>query len=132
MNVLKGKSINILLKVCLSGGLMYLLYRATPLQEILSLMANIDVRYLIPVFILLFANTVLSALKWRQFLLVDGVDIPLAVLTKTYLVGLFAICFYRQVSEAIITEYMILPAEVKKQFGLQPQFSLTVFLVFWQ
>lgn len=93
MNVLKGKTINILLKICLSGGLMYLLYRATPLQDILLLIVNIDGRYLIPVFILLFANTVLSALKWRQFLLVDGVDIPLAVLTKTYLVGSFCNMF---------------------------------------
>lgn len=52
-------------------------------------MRQVDVRFFIPITLLLLLNTVLSALKWRLFLLADGVDIPLAVLTRTYLVGSF-------------------------------------------
>lgn len=91
--MLRKQSMTLLLKVLFSGGLMFFLYRATPLQEIWGILANIDVRYLAPIFILLFINTILSALKWRQFLLVDGVDIPLTILTKTYLVGSFCNMF---------------------------------------
>lgn len=79
----------LILKILFSSTLMLFLYRATPMEEIWQIAADIHWRYIFPAFILLFINTILSALKWRQFLLADGVDIPLSVLTKTYLVGTF-------------------------------------------
>ncbi|MGW8194317.1 MAG: lysylphosphatidylglycerol synthase transmembrane domain-containing protein [Desulforhopalus sp.] len=83
------KIVVLLLKILFSSTLIFFLYRTVPLQEIWRIVVDIDWRYLLPAFVLLFTNTLLSALKWRQLLLADGVDIPLSVLTKTYLVGSF-------------------------------------------
>ena len=76
-------------KLLISSVLMYILYRKIPMQELRGLLASAELLYLLPIGVLLFFNTVLSALKWRLFLLADNADIPLAVLTKTYLIGSF-------------------------------------------
>ncbi len=78
-----------IIKLLVSAGLLFLLYRKTPLDGLLVLLADIDWRYLLPIAVLLFVNTVLSALKWRILLRCDQVDIPLATLTATYLIGSF-------------------------------------------
>jgi glycosyltransferase 2 family protein len=76
-------------KLLISSALMYILYRKIPMQELRGLLASAELLYLLPIAALLFCNTVLSALKWRLFLLADNADIPLSVLTKTYLIGSF-------------------------------------------
>jgi uncharacterized protein (TIRG00374 family) len=76
-------------KMLFSGTLMFLLYRKIPAGEIRSLLASLDLRFLPLILLLLFFNTAASALKWRLFLLADGVDIPLRTLTVTYLIGSF-------------------------------------------
>jgi uncharacterized protein (TIRG00374 family) len=76
-------------KMLFSGTLMVLLYRKIPAGELTSLLASLDFRYFLPILVLLFLNTGASALKWRLFLLADGVDIPLRTLTVTYLIGSF-------------------------------------------
>lgn len=79
----------LLIKVCFSSTLMFLLYRKIPLEEMKVVLASLDYFYFLPICLLLFVNTLLSALKWRLFLSADGVDIPLATLTMTYLIGSF-------------------------------------------
>jgi uncharacterized membrane protein YbhN (UPF0104 family) len=76
-------------KILVSFGLLYLLYRKIPLDAILTLLEDMDLRYFVPIGILLFTNTVISATKWRMFLVADGVEIPLRILTASYLIGSF-------------------------------------------
>ncbi len=76
-------------KILFSSTLMFLLYRKIPLEELKGVLASLEYIYFIPICLLLLINTVLSALKWRLFLLADGVNIPLSTLTMTYLIGSF-------------------------------------------
>ncbi|MCI5165361.1 MAG: UPF0104 family protein [Candidatus Electrothrix sp. GM3_4] len=76
-------------KITFSSTVMFLLYRKIPLGELKEVLASLNYVYFLPICLLLFMNTVLSALKWRLFLLADGVNIPLSTLTMTYLIGSF-------------------------------------------
>lgn len=76
-------------KLFVSAGLVYFLYRKTPVEQILALLVEIDVAWLVPIALLMFGNTVISALKWSLFLRADGVVIPLNSLVVTYLIGGF-------------------------------------------
>jgi glycosyltransferase 2 family protein len=79
----------LLAKILFSSTLMVLLYRSIPKADLYEVLLGIDFRYFFPIALLLFCNTLLSAWKWRLFLLADGVDIPLSTLTATYLIGSF-------------------------------------------
>ncbi|XCN72496.1 MAG: lysylphosphatidylglycerol synthase transmembrane domain-containing protein [Candidatus Electrothrix aestuarii] len=85
----KKKNLLLLTKIVFSTTLMYILYRRIPLEELKAVMSSLNYLYFLPIGLLLFVNTVLSALKWRLFLSADGVDIPLSTLTMTYLIGSF-------------------------------------------
>ncbi len=76
-------------KLLISSGLLYLVYRKIPVHDFAQVLSSLSLWYLVPIFILLFINTVLSALKWQLFLRADGVDISLVTLTATYLIGSF-------------------------------------------
>ncbi len=76
-------------KLLFSCTLMFLVYRKIPLDDLGGVLAGVEYRYFLPIAVLLFINTVLSAWKWRLLLLADRVDIPLATLTMTYLIGSF-------------------------------------------
>lgn len=77
------------LKLLISCGLFLLLYQKTPLNEIHAVFAQCNLFLLAVIFVLLLANTSLSALKWRILLLSDGIDIPLRKLVVSYLIGGF-------------------------------------------
>ncbi len=83
------KGLAVVLKLILSGLLLFFLYQSTPVAEIITLFAGIDLRYLPFIFALLFCNTVLSALKWRILLRADSINISLFDLTVSYLIGTF-------------------------------------------
>jgi uncharacterized protein (TIRG00374 family) len=85
----RKKVLLLICKLLFSGALLFLLYRKIPLQDLQGLLASVDYWYLLPIGVLLFVNTVLSAWKWRLLLLADGVNIPLSTLTITYLIGSF-------------------------------------------
>ena len=76
-------------KLLISLGLLYLVYRKIPIHEVGQVLFALNPWYLMPIFILLFINTILSALKWQLFLRADGVHISLVTLTATYLIGSF-------------------------------------------
>lgn len=63
-------------KISFSSTVMFLLYRSIPLEELKEVMVSLNYFYFLPICLLLFVNTVLSALKWHLFLSADGVDIP--------------------------------------------------------
>ncbi len=87
---MSGKKIVVsLAKLLCSGGLLFILYRKIPLHALQGVLATVNYGYLVPIAVLLFINTVLSAWKWRLLLLADAVDIPLLTLTTTYLIGSF-------------------------------------------
>ncbi len=83
----------IFLKLAVSISLIVFIYRKTPLAQIGDLLFNIDLRYLLPIAVLLFFNTVISARKWQLFLRADDVDLPLWNLTVSYLSGTFCNLF---------------------------------------
>ena len=76
-------------KLLVSGALLTLLYRQTPLAEIGAVFRDCTWSLLAVIFVLLLVNTSLSALKWRILLLSDGIDIPLGKLVVSYLIGGF-------------------------------------------
>jgi uncharacterized protein (TIRG00374 family) len=79
----------LVVKIVFSSTVMFLLYRKIPLEDLKEVMGSLNYLYFLPICLLLFTNTVLSALKWRLFLAADGIEIPLATLTMTYLIGSF-------------------------------------------
>lgn len=83
----------ILLKLAVSISLVTFLYRKTPLEEIGSLLAQIEVGYLMPIGLLLFINTLISARKWQIFLKADNLDLSLWDLTVSYMSGTFCSLF---------------------------------------
>ncbi|MCW5209282.1 flippase-like domain-containing protein [Desulfobulbus sp. US1] len=89
MNGKRKQQLIFAVKIVFSSTVMFLLYRSIPLEELKEVMASLNYFYFLPICLLLFMNTVLSALKWRLLLSADGVDIPLSTLTMTYLIGSF-------------------------------------------
>jgi uncharacterized protein (TIRG00374 family) len=83
----------ILFKLAVSISLIFLLYRHTPLEQITSLLARIEVGYLLPIGMLLFVNTVISARKWQIFLKADNLNLSLWDLTVSYMSGTFCNLF---------------------------------------
>lgn len=87
------KSALIILKLTISISLIVFIYRKTPLDQIADLLLQINVLYLIPITILLFFNTVISARKWQLFLRADDVSLSLWELTVSYMSGTFCNLF---------------------------------------
>lgn len=83
----------IAVKLAVSISLIAFLYRKTPLEEIGRLLAQIEVRYLLPIILLLFLNTVISARKWQFFLKADNLHLSLWDLTVSYMSGTFCNLF---------------------------------------
>lgn len=83
----------ILLKLAVSVSLIFFLYRKTPVEQITGLLLQIDVRYLVPIGLLFFVNTVISARKWQLFLRADDIHLPLWGLTVSYMSGTFCNLF---------------------------------------
>jgi uncharacterized protein (TIRG00374 family) len=78
-----------LLKLAVSLGLIYLVYRKMPFAGIENLLLSLDLRFVPVILLLLLANTFMSAWKWQILLKSDGVDITLPTLTASYLIGTF-------------------------------------------
>ncbi len=83
----------IVLKLAISVSLILFLYRKTPVEQITGLLLQIDVRYLLPIALLFFINTVISARKWQLFLRADDIRLPLWGLTVSYMSGTFCNLF---------------------------------------
>lgn len=87
--IMRKNFLFLICKLLVSGCLLFLLYRKTPLEEIGALFGKINFGLLVVVLFILLGNTVLSALKWRILLLSDSLDIPLRKLVVSYLIGGF-------------------------------------------
>ncbi|WP_339138000.1 MAG: lysylphosphatidylglycerol synthase transmembrane domain-containing protein [Candidatus Electrothrix sp. GW3-4] len=85
----RKRQLFLVIKILFSSTLMFILYRRIPLEDLQEVLASLNYLYFLPICLLLFMNTVLSALKWRLLLAADGVNIPLSTLTMTYLIGSF-------------------------------------------
>ncbi|MBE0584511.1 MAG: flippase-like domain-containing protein, partial [Desulfofustis sp.] len=81
------------LKLAVSLGLLFLLYRQTPIDQIKALLASIEFAYLPAIGLLLLFNTLISAWKWQLFLRADGVSIGLGDLIMSYMSGTFCNLF---------------------------------------
>ena len=86
---MKAKRILLPLRILISAGLIFLLYRRVNLAEFVDVFTTLRAWPLIILFALLFFNTAISALKWKMLLKADGIDIPWSTLTASYLVGTF-------------------------------------------
>lgn len=76
-------------KLTVSGTLLFFLYRQTPMADMRELFAECNLILLVLVFFILLVNTVLSAFKWKILLRADAIDIPLPKLVTSYLIGGF-------------------------------------------
>jgi glycosyltransferase 2 family protein len=81
------------LKLTVSLGLLFLLYRQAPIDQIRDLLSTIQVGYLPAIALMLLFNTVLSAWKWQLFLRADGISIGLGDLFVSYMSGTFCNLF---------------------------------------
>jgi len=83
----------ILCKLAVSISLILFLYRKTPFDQISQVLLQVDVRYLLPIALLFFINTLISAGKWQLFLIADNIRLPLRGLTVSYMSGTFCNLF---------------------------------------
>lgn len=77
------------LKLTVSLALIIVLYRRIEFTELKSVLRDINLLLMIPLFLLLFFNTVISSVKWHILLNADAIRIPLRSLVRSYLVGSF-------------------------------------------
>ncbi|MFH0908613.1 MAG: lysylphosphatidylglycerol synthase transmembrane domain-containing protein [bacterium] len=77
------------LRILVSLGLLFLLYRRIDLAQVRATFAQARPGPVALLYALLLLNTVISAFKWKQLLKADGSDIPLRSLVGSYLVGGF-------------------------------------------
>lgn len=87
------RNVLIAIKCTISISLILFIYRNTPLNQIAQLALEINIAYLAPIGLLLFANTLVSAAKWQLFLKADEVEIPLWDLVVSYMSGTFCNLF---------------------------------------
>lgn len=78
-----------ILRIVVSLGLLALLYRNVDFTAMRATFAQIAPLWLIPIFAILFANTAISALKWRWLLQANGLVLPWGRLTANYLIASF-------------------------------------------
>ena len=83
------RTLRILIKVAVSGGLLWLLYRRVDVAALQVTLRNARVGWLAMFFLLLAANTLISSVKWRLLLAADGIVQPLGRLFASYLTGSF-------------------------------------------
>lgn len=77
------------IKILISIGLMFFLYRKVDFDQIISMVGNIDGIFLLLLFGLLFFNTAISTLKWKILLLADDIHIPFKNLLSSYMIASF-------------------------------------------
>ncbi len=78
-----------IIKLLISFGLMFFLYRKVDFAEIISMVGNINGWLLLVLFGLLFFNTAISTLKWKILLLADDIHIPFKGLLSSYMIASF-------------------------------------------
>ena len=83
------QKITFAIKLLISIGLMFFLYRKVDLAEIISLVGNIDGMLLLLLFGILFFNTAISTLKWKILLLADDIHLPFKNLLSSYMIASF-------------------------------------------
>ncbi len=83
------KKLKFLIKLIVSGALLFLLYRQIDYTDLAQRIKTIKAGWLIPAFAFLFLNTFLSSLKWRTLLKADGINQSLWRLFSSHLTGSF-------------------------------------------
>lgn len=86
---MNAKKILFPLRLIISAGLLAFLYRRVDPAEFIAVFADVRILPLILLFVLLFLNTAISALKWKWLLAADEIELPLKSLIASYLVGTF-------------------------------------------
>jgi hypothetical protein len=85
----KKKLLLTLVKIAISGGLIYWILRGTNLGEILAAVSSANVWLLVIAFSLHIAGFTLSAFRWRMLLRTRGSDASIPFLIESYIVGVF-------------------------------------------
>lgn len=84
------RALKTILKLAVTALLLYLLYaRRIDGRAFGAALRGIRWTWTVPFFAILFANTALSAQRWRLLLCSDGVDIPLRKLVASYWISSF-------------------------------------------
>ena len=77
------------LRIVVSITLIFFLYRRVDLAQMKAVFTGARLWPLVLLFILLFLNTAISAIKWQLLLRADEIRVPLTKLIASYLVGSF-------------------------------------------
>jgi len=80
---------SLLLKTFVSLALLSLLFCQADRDELARLVVSVNWRFLAGGFLCVAAGVAVSCYKWKVILRVDGIDSPLAVLVRYYLIGTF-------------------------------------------
>jgi hypothetical protein len=81
------------LRVAVSAGLMWLLYRRIDLAHVRETFAQTRPGPVVVLYVLLLLNTVINAFKWKQLLKANDSNVPLIDLVGSYLAGNFLSLF---------------------------------------
>lgn len=83
------KLILTLVKVAVSGGLIYWILRGTDLVEIVAAIRSADLLIIVAAFLLHIFGYVISAYRWRLLLRTRGTHSSIPFLVESYIVGMF-------------------------------------------
>ena len=86
---MKNRKLIFVAKLGLTALILWVLYRKLSFADFSGMVESLRPVPIIAFIAMLFANTFLSALKWRLLLKADGMDIPLGRLFTSYLIGSF-------------------------------------------
>ncbi|NLB55287.1 MAG: flippase-like domain-containing protein [Lentisphaerae bacterium] len=76
-------------KILITVLFLFIVYRKISFEELATTMRNANLLPLLPFFLFLFLNSLLSSLKWRLLLGADKIKVSFPRLLKSYLVGTF-------------------------------------------
>ena len=83
----------LIVKILVSGGVIYYLFKQICFQKLLHTYLNINLLILIITIIILFLQSSLSSLKWKYILTSDNIYAPYLFLLKSYFIGSFISLF---------------------------------------
>jgi uncharacterized protein (TIRG00374 family) len=83
------KSAFLLLKLTVSGGLLYLFCHNLDVSKLIGMLLSIPLLMLIPLFAVQLFNSLISTVKWHIFLSASGLKVRFRRLFSTYLAGSF-------------------------------------------
>ncbi len=88
------KFISLVIKVGISFGILLYLYHKISFAKFYAKLSNVNLPYLLGIFLIFFLQSTISSLKWQIILKADDIKVPYVPLLKKYLTGTFVSLFF--------------------------------------